>query len=143
MPRSDRREVVEAVATVDGGISSLSVMKHEQLLMLESLDAIWREVSQHDSILIATHERPDGDALGSLAAVHCVLVREGHTVQMASIETVPPGYDFMLPMLKNADRTGVPSGRNHRRYRTFPIRKNVSWHSQSGSQSGGTWHLYK
>jgi len=85
-------------------------MKPEQLLMLESLDAVWREVSQNDSILIATHERPDGDALGSLAALHRVLVREGHTVQMASIETVPPGYEFMLPMLKSGDRTGKRPG---------------------------------
>ena len=81
-------------------------MKPAQLLMLQSLDAVWREISQNSSILIATHKGPDGDAMGSLAAVHCVLVREGHAVQMASIETVPPGYECLLPMLKSADETG-------------------------------------
>jgi len=41
------------------------------------LEAVAQAIREHDRFLVTSHENPDGDALGSLAAMHRALVQLG------------------------------------------------------------------
>ncbi len=45
--------------------------------------------------LLLTHERPDGDALGSMAAMHAALTRLGQLPVATLFESLPPRYELL------------------------------------------------
>ncbi len=52
-------------------------------------------VQDHESFLIATHVRPDGDAVGSLLGMKLMLQRLGKHVHACSQDRFPPEYHFL------------------------------------------------
>ena len=52
-------------------------------------------ISSYESFLIATHIRPDGDALGSLLAMSFMLRKLGKKADAYCQDTVPPGQRFL------------------------------------------------
>jgi bifunctional oligoribonuclease and PAP phosphatase NrnA len=61
------------------------------------LVAVAEEIRRRDSFLVSTHENPDGDALGSLLALHLALVQLGKdsTMFLAGDAPLPSEYTFM------------------------------------------------
>ena len=53
----------------------------------------------HDArrILVTTHVKPDGDAIGSLVAMHALLSQQGKEVQPVLLSSPPPWYRHLLP----------------------------------------------
>ena len=47
---------------------------------LEDLAAVVEALRTHDRFVVTTHENPDGDALGSLLAMHLALVQLGKVI---------------------------------------------------------------
>lgn len=58
------------------------------------LDDINEEIKKAESILILTHENPDGDAVGTSLAVYLVLKQLGKNVELV-MEEVPRTFDFL------------------------------------------------
>jgi len=57
------------------------------------LDEVIREkIRTSQKILVTTHIRPDGDAIGSLLGLGTALLQSGKTVQMVSEDGVPASY---------------------------------------------------
>ena len=54
-------------------------------------------VRRHQSFLLTTHIRPDGDGLGSMLALAEVLRRQGKEVQSVIAGSLPPRYRFLDP----------------------------------------------
>jgi phosphoesterase RecJ-like protein len=54
-------------------------------------------VHRHRRILLTTHVRPDGDGIGSMAALGEVLRRQGKDVHMVITSIMPPRYRFLDP----------------------------------------------
>ncbi len=52
-------------------------------------------ISSHQTLWIATHERPDGDALGSLLGLALALEKEGKKVARLCPDPVPQNYSFL------------------------------------------------
>jgi len=64
------------------------------------LDAVGREIQQHQNFIITTHVNPDGDGLGSEAALARYLrsPRGGNkTVHLLNSNPTPPNYAFLDP----------------------------------------------
>jgi phosphoesterase RecJ-like protein len=64
------------------------------------LDAVRREIQQHQNFIITTHVNPDGDGLGSQAALARYLrsPRGGKkTVHLLNSNPTPPNYAFLDP----------------------------------------------
>ena len=62
----------------------------------KEFDEVRRLIQQKRRILLATHERPDGDALGSMIAMFSVLRRlEGKETVMFSKDPIPPHLSFL------------------------------------------------
>jgi phosphoesterase RecJ-like protein len=59
------------------------------------LDAIAEAIEQHQRFLVATHVRPDGDAVGSLLAMTRLLQRMHKSADPFCQDPVPPGHDFL------------------------------------------------
>jgi phosphoesterase RecJ-like protein len=49
-----------------------------------------------ESILITTHNKPDGDACGSVAAMHDALAALGKNVRLLFLSPVPKWYEFLF-----------------------------------------------
>ena len=61
--------------------------------MLDALQAkIRRKIRTSQRVLVATHVRPDGDAIGSLLGLGLALRQAGKSVQMLSTDGVPVSY---------------------------------------------------
>lgn len=63
--------------------------------MIQPPSELIEKIQQADSILLATHVYPDGDALGSLLAMAEILESLGKKVYRYVEEKVPYTYDFM------------------------------------------------
>jgi len=60
-----------------------------------SREASLQEIRDHDRFLLVTHERPDGDALGSLVAMHEILTALGKdSLMFAAREDLPLPYEY-------------------------------------------------
>jgi phosphoesterase RecJ-like protein len=63
------------------------------------LDAVVAAIRGHERFLVTTHENPDGDALGSLLAMHLALERLGKDSVMYLLGPAPlPGEYRFLPL---------------------------------------------
>lgn len=63
------------------------------------LDAVVAAIRGHERFLVTTHENPDGDALGSLLAMHLALERLGKDSVMYILGPAPlPGEYRFLPL---------------------------------------------
>lgn len=56
------------------------------------LGAIKKCLDESKSVIIASHVRPDGDAIGSLLGMGLALMNAGKTVQMVLVDGVPASY---------------------------------------------------
>jgi bifunctional oligoribonuclease and PAP phosphatase NrnA len=67
------------------------------MTQMNDLQAIAAALREHDRFLVVTHENPDGDALGSLLAMHVVLDGLGKDTRMYLSGNVPlpREYSFM------------------------------------------------
>lgn len=61
----------------------------------ESLNDAWNRLLSGESYVIACHQRPDGDTLGSALAIAHALRREGKEVVVLSQDGVPENYEFI------------------------------------------------
>lgn len=67
--------------------------------LVEQADArreIARRLSLAESLVALTHARPDGDGLGSMAALARAARAAGKTVQLTCLDLVPAKYAFLL-----------------------------------------------
>ena len=63
--------------------------------MATEVDAVVEEIRQADKLLLTTHENPDGDALGSLLAMHWVLKQIGKdSLMYMSPDEFPLPYEY-------------------------------------------------
>ena len=63
--------------------------------MATEVDAVVEEIRQADKLLLTTHENPDGDALGSLLAMHWVLKQIGKdSVMYMSPDEFPLSHEY-------------------------------------------------
>jgi len=60
-----------------------------------TLTDAWNRIAAARRVLMTTHVKPDGDGLGSLAALREALVRRGQTVRVVLPSSVPPKYRFV------------------------------------------------
>ena len=67
--------------------------------MSDSLQAAVDAILSADRLLLMTHEHPDGDAIGSLTALHRILASIGRQAPMLITEGDDPGgeYSFLVP----------------------------------------------
>jgi bifunctional oligoribonuclease and PAP phosphatase NrnA len=56
---------------------------------------IQRQLKQARRVLVITHQRPDGDAIGSLMAMGLALINTGKEVQMVLKEGIPDNFRFL------------------------------------------------
>ena len=61
----------------------------------ELIALIHGQLENAKKILIVSHLRPDGDAIGSLMAIGLALVEDGKDVQMVLSEGVPDNFRFL------------------------------------------------
>jgi len=61
----------------------------------EELIASWSRIIEAQSVVIACHERPDGDTLGSALGMAHVLRAMGKEVTVLSVDGVPENYHFI------------------------------------------------
>jgi phosphoesterase RecJ-like protein len=59
------------------------------------VSTIKQQLNQAKSILVISHQRPDGDAIGSLLAVGLALIDAGKDVQMVLNDGIPDNYKFL------------------------------------------------
>jgi len=58
-------------------------------------DSVTRWLETRQRLLLLSHQRPDGDALGALAAMAVALARRGATPQVALFDPYPPRYALL------------------------------------------------
>ena len=69
----------------------------------DALADVARRVGSAGAMLIVTHARPDGDALGSMAALGRAARAAGKQASALVPDAVPPRYEFLFP-------AGLPAG---------------------------------
>ncbi|MCU0779621.1 MAG: DHHA1 domain-containing protein [Akkermansiaceae bacterium] len=69
-----------------------------------SLGEIGAILRQHQSFVLLSHQRPDGDAIGSLLGLGCSLLAAGKSVRLLNEDGLPESYAF----LGEADRIERP-----------------------------------
>src|ERR671924_2155125 len=64
---------------------------------IDDLKAVADAIREHDRFLVATHENPDGDALGSLLAAKLTLdeLRKDSVMYLSGEAPLPAEYNFM------------------------------------------------
>ena len=67
-----------------------------------TLDNILEEIKKADTILLLAHENPDGDAIGSVLAMHLALKKIGKKSDIL-MDDLPKTYDF-LPGMKDVKK---------------------------------------
>ncbi|NSW86048.1 MAG: bifunctional oligoribonuclease/PAP phosphatase NrnA [Syntrophobacteraceae bacterium] len=60
-----------------------------------NLNGIAAAIRQNRRFLVATHVRPDGDALGSLLGLTSILRKAGKEADPYCRDSLPPGYEFL------------------------------------------------
>ena len=71
-------------------------MEHIKARMNENMDAEIKErLGAAQNMLIASHVRPDGDAIGSLLGLGLALQNAGKTVQMVLADGVPSSFRYL------------------------------------------------
>lgn len=65
-------------------------------------------LSSHDTWLVLTHEKPDGDTLGSAAALAALGVRLGKKVFWGGRDEVPSHYGFLVTKPSYETFSGIP-----------------------------------
>ncbi len=66
-----------------------------QTILQTSFDEIGEIIRSHQSFIIMSHVRPDGDAIGSQLALGCSLLAANKTVRMIHQDGVPENLAFM------------------------------------------------
>ena len=66
------------------------------------LKAIKRKIWASDQILLTSHKRPDGDAVGSLLGLGILLQEMGKTVQMVLEDGVPGTFKHLEEVNKSS-----------------------------------------
>jgi phosphoesterase RecJ-like protein len=61
----------------------------------DAITAMANFIQQHDNFLLITHDRPDGDALGSLLALSRSLNRHGKKATPILTADLPERYQFL------------------------------------------------
>ena len=61
----------------------------------EIITTIKEQLKAARQVLVISHQRPDGDAIGSLLAIGLALINEGKNVQMVLKDGVPDNYRFL------------------------------------------------
>ncbi|HSG41595.1 MAG TPA: DHH family phosphoesterase [Anaerolineales bacterium] len=61
----------------------------------ENIGAIKERLEKSRNIVIASHVRPDGDAIGSLLGLGLALINAGKSVQMVLVDGVPASYKHL------------------------------------------------
>lgn len=61
----------------------------------QSIERIVKAIKEHERFLIATHVRPDGDAIGSLLSLTFMLRKLGKRADPFCQDAVPPGQEFL------------------------------------------------
>ncbi len=61
-------------------------------MIAETIGAIKERLDRSDRILIASHIRPDGDAIGSLLGLGLALIDHGKSVKMVLVDGVPASF---------------------------------------------------
>src|SRR5512142_727991 len=58
----------------------------------DTIGAIKHRLEKSKKVIIASHIRPDGDAIGSLLGLGLALLNAGKSVQMVLVDGVPSSY---------------------------------------------------
>ncbi len=66
-----------------------------QVLQHELIDKIKNQIKQAKKVLVISHQRPDGDAIGSLLAVGLALINAGKIVQLVLKDGIPDNFRFL------------------------------------------------
>jgi phosphoesterase RecJ-like protein len=61
----------------------------------ETIGVIKERLAKSENIVIASHVRPDGDAIGSLLGLGLALIDSGKSVQMVLVDGVPASYKHL------------------------------------------------
>jgi phosphoesterase RecJ-like protein len=73
------------------------------------IDQVLKEIQQRDAFLLTSHARPDGDAVGSLLALHQILTQLGKKTHVVMSDAVPLIY-APLPFVEVVQHTSdVPA----------------------------------
>ncbi|MFH1173043.1 MAG: DHH family phosphoesterase, partial [bacterium] len=56
---------------------------------------IFERINQANNILLLTHQKPDGDALGSIGALADYLQKKGQAYQVYDFGNIPPHFYFL------------------------------------------------
>src|SRR5919106_3671889 len=67
--------------------------------------AVAEEIRKRDRFLVTTHENPDGDALGSMLALHLALDQLGKNSVMYLVGDAPLPSEYKFMPLGGAQRT--------------------------------------
>ncbi|HRQ88484.1 MAG TPA: bifunctional oligoribonuclease/PAP phosphatase NrnA [Bacteroidia bacterium] len=73
-----------------------------------TLSDLQKAIEAASSVLVVSHDRPDGDAIGSSLAMGLILEKLGKTVVIVNHDPVPGSLAF----LPGSDRIAAPSGRS-------------------------------
>ncbi|MEE8340860.1 MAG: bifunctional oligoribonuclease/PAP phosphatase NrnA [Candidatus Neomarinimicrobiota bacterium] len=60
-------------------------------------EQIYQEIEKADSIMLTTHENPDGDGIGSIVAMHDHLTAKGKVCRILLTSGLPEEYQFLDP----------------------------------------------
>ena len=71
--------------------------------MIIELDRAAEIISLSDDILILTHANPDGDTLGSAAAMCLALTQLGKRSRIENSDEIPHKYSYLFEKIENAD----------------------------------------
>src|SRR5574339_450073 len=63
-----------------------------RLMTEEVLGAIKKCLDESKNVVVVSHVRPDGDAIGSLLGLGLALIDAGKTVQMVLVDGIPASY---------------------------------------------------
>jgi phosphoesterase RecJ-like protein len=72
--------------------------------MKADLKAVAEGIRDHDDFVISTHENPDGDALGSMLALHLALEQLGKKSSMFLNGTTPIPFEYQFMALEDLSR---------------------------------------
>ena len=75
--------------------------------------AVIEAIQDGDSFILATHENPDGDALGSLVGMHRLLVDLGKdSLMFLSPDELPLPYEYRFIDLEGLVTSAPPGSRS-------------------------------
>ncbi len=66
-----------------------------QVLQHKIIAQVINHLKQANKVLVISHQRPDGDAIGSLLAMGLALINAGKSVQMVLKDAIPDNFRFL------------------------------------------------